>query len=86
MTKNVKNGRGRPSLIGNKKNLAKFLENGDFENVTNFMKQKLVNEGFLTVTKIQTGKRGRPQEVLTVSGKGKGLLAMSRNWGKKVAA
>ena len=82
MTKIVKNGRGRPSLIGNKKNLAAFLETGDLTNVTNFMKQKLVNEGFLTVTRVQTGKRGRPQEILTVSGKGRGLIAMSKNWKK----
>jgi len=80
MTKIVKNGRGRPALLGNKKKLAAFLKNGEFQDTTFFLKQKLVAAGFLGVTKVQTGKRGRPAEVLALTGKSRGLIALSANW------
>jgi len=84
MTTTVKNvvtkGRGRPALIDNKKKLTKFLADGQFDGLTFYMKTQLVDAGYLTVTKVQAGKRGRPADTLTVSGKGRGLVAMSKNW------
>lgn len=76
--------RGRIDLLDNKKKLVTVLKTGDFENLTFYMKTKLATAGYLAIEKVQTGKRGRPADKVTVSGKGRGLIAMSKNW--KIAA
>lgn len=49
-----------------------------------FLKRQLVGKGYLTIDKTRTSeKAGRYAYVYKVSGKGRGLLAISKNWGKK---
>lgn len=49
-----------------------------------FLKRQLVHKGYLTVNKMRTSdKAGRYAHVYEVSGKGRGLLAISENWKKK---
>lgn len=82
---NVAKRRGRVALLdsSNRKKLAAFLAAGKFDDLTIYTKAKLVAAGYLSVEKIQTGKRGRPAEVLHATGKAAGLVALSRQWGKK---
>lgn len=49
--------------------------------VSRFLKLQLVDKGFLDVTQVKkTDGRGRPSKVYVVNGKGRGLVALSKNW------
>ena len=70
--------RGRKALLTQKKKLAVLLAGGDFSGLTNYTKQILVDAGYIAVEKVKSGKRGRPAEILTLRGKGLGLVALSK--------
>lgn len=78
---NVNNtrGRGRPSLVSNKRKLAETL-NGDLNGVSLFVQHQLKDAGFIDFEPVKTGKRGRPSFRPVLTGKANGFLALSRNW------
>lgn len=55
----------------------------NLENVSYYHKRKLVEAGLLVEETVETGSRGRPAVNYNVSGKGRGLLALSKNWKNK---
>lgn len=78
--------RGKLALADNNKALASYLSSGKFENLTWYMKQRLLKTGYLTVEAVKVeGKKGRPKGELVLTGKGKGFLALAKRW-KKVDA
>jgi hypothetical protein len=71
----------RTATFSTKSSVAKALVNLD--TLSRFLKLQLVEAGYLkAVTVPSTGKRGRPEVSYVMTGKARGLLALSRNWGK----
>lgn len=70
--------RGRPNTLV-KKTLRNALENKDAG--TRFLNLKLVAKGYFTIEPVKSGKRGRPAFSYNLTGKGRGFLALSKNWG-----
>jgi len=77
----VKDGRGRPATFTSKKSIAQHLAQP--EKLSRFLKLQLVNQGLLEIVPVHKAKRGRPAFDYKLTGKGRGLVAISRNWGKK---
>jgi predicted ArsR family transcriptional regulator len=73
--------RGRPSIFEGKKAVAAVLR-GEAK-ISRFLTLQLVNDGYLIAAPIKSGKRGRPSYVYEVTSKGKGLVALSKNWFNK---
>jgi predicted ArsR family transcriptional regulator len=71
--------RGRPETLV-KKTLRNALENKDAG--SRFLNLKLVNKGYFTIVPIHTNRRGRPAFSYELTGKGRGYLALAKNWGK----
>lgn len=71
-----------PTFI-RKTNVVEALK--DVDNISRFLKLQLVEAGFLQVTPVKSGNRGRPAFAFDLTGKAKGLLALSRNWKQKAA-
>lgn len=72
--------RGKVAMTDDNKKLAAFLASGTFTNLTWYMKQRLIKTGMVTVTKVKTAHKGRPADVLVVSGKGRGFIALASKW------
>ena len=70
--------KGRPATFTKAKSKAFALQNLD--GVSYYHKRQLVQQGLLNAVKIPQFGRGRPQYDYQVSGKGRGLIAMSKNW------
>ena len=77
----VKDGRGRPATFTSKKSIAQHLAQP--EKLSRFLKLQLVNQGLLEIVPVHKATRGRPAFDYKLTGKGRGLVAISRNWGKK---
>ncbi len=72
--------RGRPALLNNKREVANLLINGDVNDLSHFLKHKLVDAGYVAFQPVVTGQRGRPALNVVLTGKAKGLIALARNW------
>jgi predicted ArsR family transcriptional regulator len=70
--------RGRPATFATKKDIVKVLTGEKV--VSRQLQLQLVEQGYLKVEKVKSGGVGRPAHEFVVSGKGKGLIALSRNW------
>lgn len=55
----------------------------DLGNVSRFLALKLVDMGYVAIRASQTGFRGRPSHTYVVTGKGRQLVALARQWGKQ---
>lgn len=79
--------RGKTALTDNNKALAAYLASGSYDKLTWYMKQRLLQTGYLEVqsTKVE-GKKGRPKGNLVLTGKGKGFLALAARWKKPAEA
>ena len=83
--------RGRKEIFDDNDRLVKLLIEirEDKATLTHFMKHKLKDHGFVTLTRTQPpgGGRGRPMEVPVLTGKAKSLIALTEyNWKRKKAA
>ena len=76
MTNEIK--KGRPAIFAKAKAKVDALQNLD--NVSYYLKRQLVQQGLINAVKIVKDTRGRPEYDYQVSGKGRGLIAMSKNW------
>lgn len=54
------------------------------ESVSRFLALQLVEAGYLKIDVIHSERRGRPQHRYVLTGKARGYLALSRNWGRKL--
>lgn len=83
MAKDTSNYKGRVATFATKKSVAKVLRDyiGGNE-VSRFLKLQLVEMGYLAVKPIdtETPRRGRKAHSYELSGKGRGLVALSKNW------
>lgn len=70
----------RKNTFLKKEALAKALT--DLPNTSRFLALQLIAKGFVSVEKVHTGKRGKPAHVYTLTGKGRGYVALSKNWYK----
>lgn len=53
----------------------------DLDNISRFLKLQLVEKGYVEIFKVKaTAGRGRANHVYQISGKGRGLLALSSKW------
>lgn len=76
--------RGPKSFEEDKKRLVRLLKSiqaGD-ATLTNYMKQALVKAGYCVaeIPPISNRGRGRPAEIVTLTGKAKALINLSVNW------
>lgn len=82
MTKVEKATRGRPASLATAKGRATALkciiENDT--SISRFLKLQLVDQKLLETVTVQNGKRGRPAVEYKLTGKGRGLVALSENW------
>ena len=70
--------RGRPSKFATSKAKVEALNN--LNTMSRYMILQLVDLGLVEIQKIKTEGRGRPAHNYVVSGKGRGLQALARNW------
>lgn len=73
--------RGPKSVAENSRKRAAVLK--DFasgKEVSYYHKRELVKLGFVVTVDAKSGNRGRPARSYEVSGKGRGYLALSKNW------
>jgi predicted ArsR family transcriptional regulator len=70
--------RGRPSQFATSKAKVEALNN--LHDLTRYHILQLVDMGLVNIEEIKTGGRGRPVHNYVVSGKGRGLQALARNW------
>lgn len=75
--------KGKTALVDSKRALAKFLiemQGGDHQAITWYLKKSLVKAKYVEEVPMKTAKKGRPRLELVVTGKGRGLIAMSKQW------
>lgn len=74
---------GRKAEFENSKTVAKALravrDNGLYK--SRFLTLKLVERGFVEAVNMPSGFRGRPRVNYVLTGKGRGYVALSKNWG-----
>lgn len=56
----------------------------NIEGVSRFLALQLAEMGYVKIEVIHLNKRGRPQHRYELTGKARGYLALSRNWGRKL--
>lgn len=71
----------RTHTFRNKQAIVKALN--ELPTLSRFLKLQLVGLGYVTTAEVHTGGRGRPAYDYQLTGKGRGLVALSANWGKK---
>lgn len=65
----------------NKVSLAKTLANlAEGKEVSRFLSLQLVEKKFVTIETVKHSGRGRPMHKFVLTGKGRGYVALSRNW------
>lgn len=79
----IMNTRGRKNTFEKKMNIVNTMQN--LEETSRFLKERLIQMGYLekVTIKNETKTRGRVPVTYVITGKGKGLLGMSKNWIKK---
>ena len=70
----------RPHTFSNKTKLVGALEAIESGTVSRFLALQLVEKGYVKIEKIATGRR--PAHAYHLTGKARGYLALSKNWGK----
>jgi len=70
--------RGAKTKFETSKGVVKALKN--LNSLSRFLKLQLVDKGFVKVVKRKSEGRGRPVHDYEVTGKGRGLVALSKNW------
>ena len=73
----------RRDIISQKRDLAALLSKVASDpcfSLTNYMKQKLVDEGYLGVSQESNLGPGRPREKIFVTPKGKNIVNLSKSW------
>ena len=68
----------RPASFNTKVSVANALMN--LTEVSRFHKLQLIEMGYLTVDTVKKASRGRPAHDYVLTGKGRGLVALSKNW------
>jgi predicted ArsR family transcriptional regulator len=68
-------------LVPASKAVVEALRNLD--GTSRFLKLQIQEMGYIVSKPVKSGKRGRPAFEWILTGKGNGLLAISKNWGKK---
>ena len=77
------NTRGRKAAFADKFAKVAFLEalaNGDLK--SRYLALQLVEQGLVASETIKSAGRGRPRVEYKVTGKGRGYMALARNWKK----
>lgn len=72
--------RGRPAFLENKKEVAMALR--DLSGVSYYLTRKLAKAGYVSFEVVKSEGRGRPAKRPVLTGKGRGLVALSANWKK----
>ena len=75
---NAINTKGRPSAFATNKKVALAL--GDLDNVSRYLTLQLVEKGLVEVQEVKNGTKGRPTHNYVLTGKGRGLVALSKKW------
>lgn len=77
--------RGRKEIFADNKKLAKLLiEIDSGRKLTNYMQHRLEDAEYLIVRDdTSSSSRGRPRKIVTLSGKARTLIALSKGWVKK---
>ena len=78
---NTENTRGRKKTFANKFNVIDCLnriQEGNFK--SRYLTLKLVEMGFVEVVTEKGEGRGRPRVTYRVTGKGRGRIALAKNW------
>ena len=72
---------GRPDAMTGKM-VAGVLANLELgvKPVTRYYLERVAAKGYVAKKNVANGKRGRPTVEYVVTGKGRGLLAMAKNW------
>ena len=70
--------RGRPSQLATSKAKVEALNN--LSDLSRHHIIQLVDMGLVNIEKVKSEGRGRPAHNYVVSGKGRGLQALARNW------
>lgn len=70
--------RGRVKNFNDKWNKVNAM--GDLSSVSKYYLKQLEAEGYVEFQDVKTDRRGRPAKVAVLTGKGRGYLAMSKNW------
>lgn len=80
MTTNTQ--KGRPATFASNKAVAAALQavQSNEKSLSRFLKLQLAEKGLLEAVSEQSGKRGRPRLTYQLTGKGRGLVALSKNW------
>jgi hypothetical protein len=77
--------RGRKSInFSDKKVVAKFLRSfeADERSVSRYFLEKISESGYVerVQTEVEAGRRGRKPSHYVITGKGRSLLSLSKNW------
>lgn len=67
----------------NKSKLVEQLTNLD--KASRFLALQLVSMGYVRIEPLTLLRRGRPAHVYVLTGKGRGYVALARNWGKRAS-
>ena len=76
----MENTRGRKAVFADKFAVVEALKN--ITDVSRYLALKLAERGFIEVETVKGEGRGRPRVVYKVTGKGRGYVALSKNWKK----
>ena len=74
--------RGRPAAFANNFNVADSLAaiRDNSGEVSRYLALQLAERGLVAPEAVKSGGRGRPRIVYNLTGKGRGLVALSKNW------
>ena len=75
---NAINTKGRPAAFATNKKVAAAL--ADLDNVSRYLALQLVEKGLVEVQEVKNGTKGRPAHNYVLTGKGRGLVALSKKW------
>ena len=72
--------RGKTAIVDDKRELAELLINGNLDNISPYLKNKLHSAGYVKFEKVDTGNPGRPPFRAIPTSKARNFMARALMW------